>query len=377
MTSSDEYYINRPNNQIPDSLTSKILKESEATEYHRSLPVYQPTPLVSLSNLAGKYGIGGLYVKNEASRFGLNAFKGLGASYAIYELLKQSNKISTFCTATDGNHGRAVAWASRLAGKASVIFVPKDTTQSRIDAIEREGGKVIKTNVDYDETVEAASDVCNKKGWQLVQDTAWENYEEIPAWIMAGYLTLLKEMESDMNILPRPKIDIVFLQAGAGSWAGSAIWYYLDRYGKDRPKIVVVEPYEADGILESFKAGKRVKPQGNYQTIMAGLNCGIPSLIAWDILKNGTDLSIKIRDEYAERAMRELYSPQGNDIRIISGESGAGGMAGFIAIMTNPDLIKLKEALQMTEKSTILCFNTEGATDPDSFNRIVNKELRN
>ena len=135
-------------------------------------------------------------MKNEAFRFGLNAFKGLGATYAIYRLLQKSKEISTFCTATDGNHGRAVAWASRLAGRKSVIFVPKDTTQNRIDAIEREGGKVIKTEFDYDETVEIAADACKKNGWQLVQDTSWENYEEIPALIMAGYLTILQEMES-------------------------------------------------------------------------------------------------------------------------------------------------------------------------------------
>jgi diaminopropionate ammonia-lyase len=369
-----DYFINRPDNKIPENKTTEILRESKAIDYHRSLAVYQPTPLLSIPELSKKYGIGEIFVKDESTRFGLKAFKGLGASYAIHQLVQKPNNISTFCTATDGNHGRAVAWASKLEGRKSVIFVPKDTTQKRIASIEEEGGKVIKTDLEYDETVEIAANACNKEGWQLVQDTSWEGYEEIPALIMAGYLTLLKEMETDLHTLPKPNIDIVFLQAGAGSWAGAAIWYYLNRYGKNRPKIVVVEPNEANGIFESFRAGKRVKPKGNYKTIMAGLNCGIPSMIAWELINNGTDVSMRIHDEYAERAMRELYYPPAgeNDQRVIAGESGAGGLAGFIALMTNLDFHELREELQITEKSRVLFFNTEGATDPDSFNKIVN-----
>jgi diaminopropionate ammonia-lyase len=367
-----EYFINRPDNLLPINRTTQILRESKAIEYHRSLPFYRPTPLIILPELAKKYGVGGIYVKDESFRFGLNAFKGLGASFAVYQLLLKSNETPVFCTATDGNHGRAVAWAASIAEKQSVIFVPKDTVQGRIAAIEQEGASVIKTDQEYDETVEIAAEACKKEGWQLVQDTSWEGYEEIPALIMAGYLTLLEEMESDLQRFSRPKPDIVFLQAGAGCWAGAAICHYLNLCGEKRPKIVIVEPYEAAGIFESFRVGKRVKPHGTYKTIMAGLNCGIPSLTAWEIIKSGTDISMKIPDKYAERAMRELYYPKGNDQRVIAGESGAGGLAGFIALMTNPDFHELKEELQITEKSIILFFNTEGATDPDSFNRIVN-----
>ena len=368
----DNYFINKPNNTILSNLTTDILRESKSLAYHKSLSVYKSTPLVSLYNLAKKYNVGNIYVKDESHRFGLNAFKGLGASYAIHKILEQQPKIETFCTATDGNHGRAVAWASKIANKKAVIFVPKDTTQSRIRAIENEGAKVIKIEANYDETCAFAKDVSLKEGWQLVQDTSWENYEKIPSQIMSGYLTHFQELEDTLHSIHEPKIDIVFLQAGVGSWAGSAIWYYLNRYGNNRPKIVVVEPFEADGILSSFKLGERVKPNCTFETIMAGLNCGIPSLNAWEIIKNGTDISIKVRDEFAEQAVRELYYPNGNDERIIAGESGVGGIAGFLALMTTDDMQVLKESLEITSKSNILFYNTEGATDVDNFNKIVN-----
>ncbi|MFD2201462.1 diaminopropionate ammonia-lyase [Shivajiella indica] len=369
----ENYFINYPKNTISSNLTTEILTASRAIEYHKTLPLYQPTPLVSLPNLAQKYYVGNIYVKDESHRFGLNAFKGLGASYAIHKILEVQPHIEVFCTATDGNHGRAVAWASKIAHKKAIIFVPRDTTDNRINAIKYEGAQVIKVDGNYDETCAMAKEMSKKEGWKLVQDTAWENYEEIPAQIMAGYLTHFQELEDNLHCLPKPKIDIVFLQAGVGSWAGSGIWYYLNRYGSNHPKIIVIEPWESDGILASFKAGKRVIPNCTFNTIMAGLNCGIPSLSAWDIIQSGTDISIKIKDKFAEHAMRELYYPNGNDKRIIAGESGAAGLAGFFAIMTSGDLQLLKEKLEINPTTNILFYNTEGATDLDSFNKIMNQ----
>lgn len=368
---TDEYFINDPTNMLVPDLTTAILGQSTAIEYHRSLEVYKPTPLVKLPSLAKKYGVANIYIKDESHRFGLGAFKGLGATYAIYRLLEKQSDIDTFCTATDGNHGRAVAWASKIANKKCVVFVPRDTAESRIKAIEKEGAKVIKIDGNYHETCAHAEETSIVKGWQLVQDTAWENYEEIPAQIMAGYLTKFQELEDSLHGLQKPKIDIVFLQAGVGSWAASAIWYYLNRYGGNRPKIVIVEPWEADGILASFKAGKMTEPTGNFQTIMAGLNCGIPSSTAWEIIKKGADAIIKIKDEYAKRAIRELYYPAENDERIIAGESGAAGLAGFIALRTKDSLKAVKQKLEISTASNLLFYNTEGATDPDNFAKII------
>ena len=276
-----------------------------------------------------------------------------------------------FCTATDGNHGRAVAWAARQSGKEAVVFVPEDTTKPRIAAIEQEGARVEKLDKNYDQTCARAREESKKRGWQLVQDTAWEGYEEIPALIMAGYLTHFQELESHLHTLPKPAVDLVFLQAGVGSWAASAVWYYLTRYGENRPKIVVVEPAKSDGILASFKQDKRTEPTGNLHSMMAGLNCGIPSSSAWKILQSGVDAVMRIEDSYAARAMRELYYPQAEDPRIEAGESGAAGMGGFIAVTSDSRFEKLRDALQIDQQTRVLFYNTEGATDPENFQKIV------
>ena len=368
------FYINKPGNTLLYSITTAILKKSKAFSFHLSLPFYKPTPLVHLPHLSKKWGIGNIYFKDESFRFGLNAFKVLGASYAINEILKERPRITTFCTATDGNHGRAVAWAAKYFRKKAVVYVPEGTSKQRIDAIKNEGATVEQINGNYDETCVYAEKASKINGWELVQDTAWENYEKIPAQIMAGYLTLFQEMEDSLHVSGYAKIDIVMLQAGVGTFAAAGIFYYLRRYGKHRPKIVIVEPTEADAILASFKKGAITSSKGNSKTIMAGLNCGTPSLGAWDLLKSGTDVSLRIDDKYSRQAIRELYFPDGSDQQMISGESGVAGLAGFIAIMKEDELSSLREALKINEKTSILFISTEGATDIEMFNKIIESE---
>lgn len=365
---STSYFINKPNNKITDNVTTQTLKNNDALVFHSSLKNYMPTPLVSLPYLAKKYKVSNIYIKDESFRFGLNAFKGLGAIYAINQILKNDAQIDTFCTATDGNHGRAVAYAAKHFGKKSMVFVPKGTTTQRIKAIENEGANVEVVDGNYDDACAHAEQISQKKGWALVQDMAWDGYEEIPALIVAGYLSLFKEIEKELT----NKIDIVFLQAGVGSFAGAGIYHYLQTYGVNRPKIVIVEPNEADAILYSFQKNKLSTSLGNSQTIMAGLNCGTPSLGVWDLINNGVDISIKIDDEFAKQAMKELYSPINSDQRVISGESGVGGLAGFISIMKEDKFKPLIKELNINEKSNILFISTEGATDIEMFNKINN-----
>lgn len=369
-----KYHENFPKNIIDDNLTISILQKYNALKFHSSLPEYKPTPLLRLTNLSKKYNVKDIYLKDESHRFGLNAFKALGASYAIHQTLEKKATSETFCTATDGNHGRAVAWSAKKFGKKSVVFVPEDTTAIRIEAIEKEGAQVIQINGNYDEACQQAKKKAITNNWTLIQDTAWEGYTEIPALIMSGYLTMFKELEEEnLHTSIEPKIDIVFLQAGVGSMAAAGIYYYLNKYGAKRPRIIIVEPEEADGVLCSFENDEISTSKGNSSTIMSGLNCETPSLGAWDLLKSGTDYVIKINDEYAKQAVRELYFLIGSDKQIISGESGAAGLAGFLAIMNGSEFKTIKNTLEINENTSILFISTEGDTDKQVFGQIINE----
>lgn len=370
MTTLD-FYFTQPDFLIPDNLTTAILETSNALPYHESLKGYQPTPLRPLRQLAEELGVGEILLKDESFRFGLNAFKALGASFAVHQRLKNDPQIEVFCTATDGNHGRALAWSAANSGKKSVVFVPSDTNIHRIKAIEREGATVIQLNNNYDEACIHAARACKLNNWELIQDTAWNGYESVPAYIMAGYLTQFKELEHQIEKLDIPDYDVVFLQVGVGSWAGAAAYYMMRKFGGNCPKIVTVEPSGSAGLLHSFQAKKRVKPRENSATIMAGLSCGIPSLTGWEFLKHAVTVAISIPDEYAKLAMRKLYHPLGTDKRVIAGESGAAGIAGLMAVLKEPAFNQVVERLALNSSSRILVFNTEGDTDPEHFNKVV------
>lgn len=365
------YYINKPGCVLPGNKTHETLSRSQPLLFHQSLPVYKASPLVCLTEPAAELGVKEIWIKDESSRFGLNAFKVLGASYAVNEILKNNPAIETFCTATDGNHGKAVAWSAALFNKKAVVYMPANSAISRVKAIEALGGSVVVTSTHYDATCELAALDAAANNWQLVQDTAWEGYEEIPAHIMAGYLTHFIELEDSLHQQEQTAIDIVFLQAGVGTWAAAAVWYYLNRYGKQKPKLVIVEPVASDGMLESFKNNRRSMPKGSLQTIMAGLNCGIPSLTGWEIIKNGADAAISITDDAVKTAMRLLHNSSNTANKIIAGESGAAGFAALLEIMKNPVYETVKNALNINTNSRILCYNTEGDTDPEGFRKIV------
>ena len=368
-----DYFLNHPTNKLDKNSTNQILKTSKSIFFHKSFDEYKKSPLIELSVLAKDLNITSLYVKDESFRFGLNAFKVLGASYAVSQILKKNPNVSVFCTATDGNHGRALAWSAEKYNKKCVVFVPKDTSELRIKAISNHGAKVEMLDLNYEETCKYAYNISLKMNWELVQDASWDNYKIIPAYIMSGYLSHFIEMENQINSLIKPDFDILFLQCGVGSWAASAIWYYLNRYGSYKPKIVLVEPTESCGVFDSFIKGKRTSPSGNLKTIMAGLNCGIPSKSAWNIIKNGCDGVIKISDNEVKASMRLFYNSNIGDSKIISGESGAAGLAGLLKCLNDSKFEGLNKHIGLNKNSRVLVFNTEGDTDRDSFSKIVEK----
>lgn len=362
---------------------------------HTSLDEYRPTPLTSLPLLAHQLGIKQILVKDESHRFGLKAFKALGASYAVYRFIRQRAKSHhgqpppakdfyrgaepiqpgsfTFCTATDGNHGRAVAWIARKLKQQAVIYVPGNTVRHRIEMIETEGAEVRIVDGSYDDAVAATATDAQKHGWQIISDTSWSGYMEIPRWTMAGYTTLFREIHE----VPEGAVDVdvVFVQAGVGALAAAAAWYYNRALKASGVRLIAVEPTGADCLLGSIRSadGKPRPTLGKQDSMMAGLNCGMPSLVAWPLVKLGFDLFATVSDDLCLRAMRTYYYPHENDPRIISGESGAAGLAALISLCEGDALSPVRERIGITPDSTILLINTEGDTDPALFDELVRK----
>ncbi|WOO38802.1 diaminopropionate ammonia-lyase [Anaerocolumna sp. AGMB13020] len=362
-----------------------------ALDFHKSFDIYEETPLAALKELSKQLGVKGIYVKDESYRFGLNAFKVLGGSYAIgnyiaeklgkdlselpyrkliSEEVKQQTGDITFISATDGNHGRGVAWTANKLKQKSIIYMPKGSALERLENIKAEGALAEITEFNYDDAVRLADKQAGEKGWVLVQDTAWEGYEDIPTWIMQGYTTMAYEAYKQLGEV---KPTHIFVQAGVGSLAGAVQGFFAGVYGEDRPVTAIVEPNEAACIYKTAKAndGKIHPVTGDMNTIMAGLACGEPTTVGWEVLKDYSDYFISCPDYSAAQGMRVLGNPIGEDRRVISGESGAAGFGLFYEVLTNPSLLWIKEELGINEDSVVLFFNSEGDTDRENYRKIV------
>lgn len=366
--------------------------------FHRSFPQYAPTPLVSLEHAAKHLGLKGLFVKDESCRFGLNAFKVLGGSYAVAceiakavgrdigetgyayltsRQLREKFGPATFFTATDGNHGRGVAWSARQFGQKAVVLMPEGTVKARFDNIAREGARVTIEDANYDECVRRASALAAQaEHGFVVQDTAWEGYEETPCRIMQGYGTMADEAAQQLREAGYERPTHVLIQAGVGSLAGAVQGYYANLYGEDVPKVIVLEADAADCHYQSALAadGEIRIVTGDLNTMMAGLACGEPNPISFDLLKNQAACFASCPDWVSASGMRLLARPDEGDPAIVSGESGAIGMGFIAAVMTEPQYTDLREAVGLDEESVVLMFSTEGATDPENYRRIVDKE---
>ena len=359
--------------------------------YHKSFPSYSQTPLAGLQGLAGEIGVSKIIVKDESYRFGLNAFKVLGGSYAMgmylagrlgisetqvtYDVLSSPEAKAalgeiTFVTATDGNHGRGVAWTARELGHKSVVYMPHGSAAERLENIRAEGADASITDMNYDEAVRLANRMAEEKGWVMVQDTAWEGYEEIPRRIMQGYATMALEAVSGMG---DETPTHVFLQAGVGSLAGAVSGFLADYYGDQKPVITIVEPNKADCIYRTAAArdGQLHFVTGEMDTIMAGLACGEPNRIAWDVLRETAEFAVSCPDYVSAKGMRILGNPIGEDRRVISGESGAVTSGLVASLMTREDLRGIRDRIGLNRDSKILCFSTEGDTDRKNYRRIV------
>ena len=368
-----------------------IEEVKKARSFHESFPQYAETPLADLKGMAEYLGLDRVCVKDESYRFGLNAFKVLGGSYAIaryigeetgkdiselpYSVLtsqelRERFGTATFYSATDGNHGRGVAWAANKLHQKSVIIMPKGSTVTRLNHIKAENAEAWISEVNYDECVRQAAKLAEKtEHGVMVQDTAWEGYEKVPAWIMEGYGTMADEAGDQYGERPTH----IFVQAGVGSLAGAVVGYFANRYRENPPVMVVVEASAADCLYRGAAAGDgeiRIV-DGDMDTIMAGLACGEPNITSWDVLKNHVSCFISLEDCAAARGMRMLAAPLKGDRQVVSGESGAASFAALAAIMRKDEYKELREKLGLGKDSKVLCFSTEGDTDPERWKNIV------
>lgn len=365
-----------------------------ARSFHRQIPGYNMSPLKGMPRLSAMLGVGGIWIKDESARLSLNSFKVLGGSFAIYQVIKDKLGIRdrelpfaeltspgvkerlgrlVFAAATDGNHGRGVAWAATNLGFESVIYVHKHTSQPRIKSIEKNGGRVVVVDGTYDDAVRQASVDAEMNGWQVISDTSWEGYSDIPKWVMQGYASLFSEAQEQLSAQGLAKPTHVFVQAGVGALAAATIGFYYQLFGAERPRTVVVEPSKAACLYESALRGDGQPHHfdGELNTIMAGLACGDPSPLAWKLLWDCADFFAVCPDYVAAKGMRVYAVPLAGDPFIVSGESGAVTLGALLFTMQSEEGSALRERLQLGPDSQILLINTEGNTDPDDFRRVV------
>lgn len=278
-----------------------------------------------------------------------------------------------FITATDGNHGRGIAWAAHELGQKAIVYLPMNSAKRRVEAIKETGAEAIVTDVNYDETVLMAIERSKEIGGYMVQDTAWEGYTDVPTWIMQGYTTMGMETIDQLALLGYESPTHVFLQAGVGGMAAAILGLFANVYKQKAPKAVIVEPNAANCIFTSaeFDDGEPHNVEGDLKTIMVGLACGVPNPIAWPIIRDFSEMYLTCDDAIAARGVRIFANPLKDDPKIVSGESGAAGIGAFSILMGLEDLSEIRDVLGLDENSVVLFFNTEGDTDPVNYSEII------
>ena len=354
--------------------------------FHQSIPGYSRTPLRDAPGLARRLGIGRLLIKDESNRLGLPAFKILGASWAVFNALKSrypslgstqtltemAGRLGgephvTLVTATDGNHGRAVARVAKILHLPCIVYVPKHTAEARISAVESEGAAVVVCDGGYDAAVaEASKDADGNR--LVVSDTSWPDYETLPRLISDGYSTIFWEVDDWIGETISHTPDLVVVQIGVGALAAAVVNHF--RQAPSVPRILGVQPARAASAVESLRAGRIVSLAGVQDSIMVGLNCGTPSLVAWPLMATGIDAFVTVEEATAMDAVRSLAADG-----IVSGETGAAGVAGLIEVLTGPRSDEHRTALRIGDESCVLAISTEGVTDPATHRTVLGKPM--
>lgn len=376
----------------PDAL-ARILNvaagnESRAWLSHWEAISAQPTPLVDLPGAAAQFGVASVSVKDESFRSPLGSFKALGAPIALMRLILRlwpDHKLDpqaliqgryremlahlTVISATDGNHGKALAAAAHSIGCECVIVLHANVSVEREQAIATYGARIVRIAGNYDESVEHAAKLARENSWHVVSDTSYEGYEAIPRDVMQGYGAIAAEIVEQTRIgEPRQAFTHVFLQGGVGGLAAGVASYLWEIDGDARPRFIVVEPRQADCLYQSALAGRAEKATGSVDSVMAGLACGETSPLAWQILEACVDDFMLIEDDDAVAAMRALAAGENGDVPLVSGESGAAGFAGLAKLISDEALAR---AAGLNAQSRVLLISTEGATAPGVYATLV------
>ena len=387
-----KFVLNSKKNSVCTQETA-LFSEAEVAKvyrFHKSMgDQYNQTPLAHLDAFAASLGVSGVFVKDESKRGNLKAFKLLGGAYAVansicrklgvditevdFQYLKSDGvkqKLGelTFAAASDGNHGKSVAWAAHEFNQKAIVYMPKGTVQDRIDAIESFEGTVVVSDDNYDWCVREVNRLAAEKGWEVVLDTASEGDVQVATWVMQGYATMgVEAIEQLGSTIPTH----MFLQAGVGSMAAAMAGVFINHYREKCPKIYIVEPHQAACYYDSGVAGDGVahSVEGDMDSIMAGLSCGVPNPISWEIIRNFADGFFSCDDVLTANGMRILGNPLAGDPRVIAGESGAVGTGLIDEIMKRrPDIAKM---IGLDATSRVVMFSTEGDTDTRNYRDIV------
>lgn len=383
-----KHFKSNPTYKNTDDVISPALFE-QAYSHISEWPDYSPSPLVMLPDLAKELGVQQIYYKDESERFGLKSFKALGGSYAVIQVLTEHLRVVlqdksitgtdikggkyneqlkgfTVATATDGNHGRSVAWGAQQCGVTCKIYMHKGVSQSRAIAVELLGAEVIWVDGNYDDSLKNVKRHAIENQWHIISDTSYDGYTYVPKYVMAGYTVMTKEIISQLNDEPIP--THIIIQGGVGGLAGAICAHAAELWGERRPRFIIVEPETADCLYQSAKAGAPKMVHIETETLMGGLSCGEVSLLGWGILKDNTDDFITISDDHIKTAMCLMALGIGNDPRIEAGESAVAGIAMMMELKGSGSI---KADLGLDENSRVLLFGTEGATDQQMYDEII------
>ena len=390
---SSEFFLNlkKIDDHYPEFL-KEVLNENDSESAYQEIKNwknYEPTKLISLDDLAKKTKVKKIHYKDESTRFGLGSFKALGGAFGVLQFVrkklqdqmnheitlkdikngKYKDIVSNYVvsTATDGNHGRSVAYGAQIFGCQCQIFIHSEVSEGRKNAMEEFGANVIRINGNYDDSLKVCIDESEKNNWQIISDTSYEGYTEYPRYIMAGYTVMAKEILDDFEEHEFP--THIFLQAGVGGFAAAMCMRFWNTCFINKTKIIIVEPTLAPCLIDSMRAGEIQIFDIKKETIMSGLSCGEPSILAWEILKNGADIFMTINDRNIPELMRLLANGQGDDQPIEAGECSVSGLAALMAIQENKEI---SDAINLNHNSRVLVFGTEGATDPSIYKAIIN-----